>query len=66
MCVKVQISGKVACLFLLFFLFSQLLSAQNKSHRDSIVAYQKNYIATHEVVDKPDKKYIHFYEIDKS
>ena len=27
--------------------------------------FQKNYIATHEVVDKPDKKYIHFYEIDK-
>ncbi len=27
--------------------------------------FQKNYIATHEVVDKPDKKYLHFYEIDK-
>ncbi len=66
MSIKVQISGKAACLFLLFFVFSQLLHAQKKSYKDCILAYQKNYIATNEVVDKPDKKYIHFYEIDKS
>jgi len=66
MSINPLIFKRAACVFLLSAMFSQLLPAQKKSYRDSILVFQKNYIATHEVVDKPDKKYIHFYEIDKS
>ncbi len=42
------------------------MAAQNRTYRDTIVDYQQNYINTLEVVDKDDRKYIHFYEIDES
>src|SRR2546422_1851320 len=48
------------------FLFFQSTSAQNKTYTDSIIAYQQNYVNTHEVVGKDDRKYIHFYDIDES
>ncbi|MEO6453403.1 MAG: DUF1684 domain-containing protein [Ginsengibacter sp.] len=52
--------------FLLFILSVVISFAQKKSYRDSLTNYQQNYIATHEVVGKEDKKYIRFYEIDKN
>jgi uncharacterized protein (DUF1684 family) len=57
---------KSTCLFLFLSLLSLVLPAQKKSYKDSLVAYQQNYVATHEVVGKEDKKYIQFYDIDKS
>jgi hypothetical protein len=41
-------------------------SAQKKTYRDSILAYQQNYINTHEVVLKDDRKFLNFYRVDKS
>ena len=53
-------------LSLLLFLFFQSTSAQNESYRDSILAYQQNYINTHEVVGKSDKKFLNFYPVDEN
>ena len=51
----------------LFLVFISLISfAQKKSYKDSLIEYQQNYVATHEVVGKEDKKYIQFYDIDKN
>ena len=44
----------------------QHVSAQGKTYRDSLIAYQKNYVATHEVVGKADRKFIHFFPINES
>jgi uncharacterized protein (DUF1684 family) len=51
--------------FILFVLFVHIASAQ-KTYKDSIIIYQQNYINTHEVVGKDDRKFILFYPIDKS
>ncbi|HUS03222.1 MAG TPA: DUF1684 domain-containing protein [Chitinophagaceae bacterium] len=40
--------------------------AQKKTYRDSMLAYQQNYINTHEVVLKGERKFLHFYPADKS
>jgi uncharacterized protein (DUF1684 family) len=52
--------------FLLVLLSQCVLSiAQQKDHYvDSIKAYQKNYIETHEVVKKKDRKYFRFFPIN--
>ena len=66
MIIKVHTQVKRGCFFLLFILFYQVSFAQKKAYRDSLIEYQQNYIATHEVVGKKDKKYIGFYDIDES
>jgi hypothetical protein len=53
-------------LFILSFLLVQNVSAQDNAYKDSLIAYQQNYINNHEVVGKDDRKYISFYPIDKS
>ncbi len=40
--------------------------AQPKSYKDSIIAFQENYVATHEVVGKEDKQYLSFFAPDES
>ena len=40
-------------------------TGQIKTYEDSISVFQQNYVNNHEVVSKEDKKYIHFYPIDK-
>jgi uncharacterized protein (DUF1684 family) len=52
--------------FLLFCLLFHITSAQNKTFKDSIIAYQQNYINTHEVVAKDDRKFLQFYDINES
>ena len=52
-------------LLILFILFSQSTNAQS-TYKDSIIAYQQNYINTHEIVAKDDRRYIYFYDIDQS
>ncbi len=53
-------------LLALSFLFFQNANAQGSSYKDTLIAYQHNYIYNHEVVGKDDRKYISFYPIDKS
>lgn len=50
----------------LLFISSTSLAQQKDPYVDSIKAYQKNYIQTHEVVKKKDWKYFRFFPIDKS
>ncbi len=52
--------------FIFFILFSQRITAQDKSYKDSLLAFQANYVDKHEVVGKDDKKYIQFYDVDES
>lgn len=47
-------------------LLTQNISAQDKNYNDSILAYQQNYVDTHEVVGKDDRKYIGFFPIDEN
>ena len=53
-------------IFIIFISLFQNISAQSKSYKNYIIAYQQHYINTHEVIGENDKKYIHFYPIDKS
>lgn len=39
------------------------VSGQKRDYADSILAYQKDYVDSHEVVGTADKQYIHFYEV---
>lgn len=66
MSIKLRPHKKFRFLFIIIILFFQNTSAQNKSYNDSLISYQQNYINTHEVVGKDDRKYIHFYPIDES
>ncbi len=53
----------------LIFLLSLCIvsaTAQKRTYKDSIIAYQRNYVNTHEVVLKNDRKYLNFYPADKS
>ncbi len=61
-------SSKLALkvLFALSFFFFQRADAQENVYKDSLIAYQQNYINNHEVVGKEDRKYISFYPVDKS
>src|SRR5438105_1419499 len=52
-------------LFIIFLSFVSNASAQ-KTYKDSIVAYQQNYMNTHGVVVNGDRKFILFYDIDES
>ena len=53
-------------LFIVFISLLQTASAQKKTYRDSILAWQQKYINTHEVVLKNDRKFLHFYPVDES
>src|ERR1700687_492992 len=57
---------KFNLIFISAILFFQNTSAQAKTYIDSLLSYQQNYINTHEVVGKDDRKYIHFYAIDET
>jgi uncharacterized protein len=61
-----QIRKATYLVFFLLVLFLQNVSSQNRTYNDSIFLYQQNYINTHEIVGKDDRKYIHFYPIDES
>ena len=46
--------------------FGNIVFAQKKDfYVEQVKAYQKNYITTHEVVAKKDRKYFHFFPINK-
>jgi len=63
---QLQALKKFNLIFIPAILFFQNNSAQNKTYKDSLLSYQQNYINTHEVVSKADRKYIHFYTVDES
>lgn len=66
MSIKQQSIKSFTFIFIIFISFLQSTFAQNKTYKDSIISYEQNYINTHEVVGKDDRKYIHFYNIDES
>jgi len=52
---------------LLFIFLYQFSFAQTKDlYTSSTQAWQKNYVATHEVVKQKDKKYFHFFPVNKA
>ena len=63
---KAQVLQKVNLFLILCIGFFQSPYAQNKIYRDSIIAYEQEYINNHEVVGKDDRRFIHFYDIDES
>jgi len=54
---------KIFFLFLILFV-AKVAVAQNDPHTKEVLAWQKNYVATHEVVKGEDKKYFRFFPID--
>jgi hypothetical protein len=53
--------------FIILLLSSQISAAQKtKTYSDSLKAYQKNYIKSHEVVKGNNRKYFRFFPIDKT
>ncbi len=46
------------------FLFKNI-NAQGTAYKDSLIAYQYNYVNNHEVVGKEDRKFISFYPVNK-
>jgi hypothetical protein len=64
MSIQLYALKKFNLIFIPAILFFQNTSAQAKTYIDSLLLYQQNYINTHEVVGKDDRKYIHFYAID--
>jgi len=55
-------------LLISLLVFGKISFAQNSisAYSDSIKAYQKNYINTHEVVKGEDRKYLHFFAPDST
>lgn len=51
-------------IFILLVLF-QTASAQIKNYRQSLLAFRQNYINTHEVVLKENRKFLRFYDINE-
>ena len=41
-------------------------NAQQQSYKDSIESFQKNYVATHEVVKGTDRDFFRFFKVDPS
>ncbi len=66
MTMKLSLLTRTNFLLILSFLLFQNVSAQDNSYKNSLIAYQQNYINNHEVVGKEDRKYISFYPVDKS
>lgn len=54
-------------ILLLAFIFcsGRAAFAQKDFYTESLKAYQKKYVAEHEVVDKKDKKYFRFFPVNK-
>lgn len=50
---------------LLFCITISCTAQKRNGYTDSIIAYQKNYAATHEVVKENDKKFFRFFPADK-
>ena len=50
------------------FAFSSLItlfSLAQSSYKDSIEAFNKNYVNTHEVVKGDDRKQLHFFDVNE-
>lgn len=50
---------------ILFFSFKPNMYSQKNTYKESLIAYQQNYINNHEVVGKDDKKYISFFPVEE-
>src|SRR5678809_1154263 len=54
---------KKLLLFQIWFFLSVACYAQ-RSYKDSIQNYLKNYVDSHEVVKGEDRKHLHFFDVD--
>ncbi len=54
------------CLSLFFVSHVNAQTTNQRAYKDSILAFQKNYVATHEVVLGKDKKHFRFYTPDQA
>jgi hypothetical protein len=57
---------KIFLLTLTFILCNNTFAQKKDLYVESIKAYQKKYVATHEVVHKKDKKHFHFFPISSN
>ena len=57
---------KVFLIILTFILCNNTFAQKKDLYVESIKAYQKKYVATHEVVPKKDKKHFHFFPISSN
>ena len=48
-----------------FILLTSCVAAQKTSFESEILAFQKNYVDSHEVVKGDDRKFLQFYPVDK-
>ena len=55
-----------AFLFVALIVGSFAFAQKKDSYVQELKAYQKNYVTTHEVVEKKDQKYFHFFPINKA
>ncbi len=62
---KYRFQKEIALWFFAVFICSCAVAQPRTGYRDSLLAYQQNYIDTHDVVKNDDRKYIHFYPIDE-
>jgi uncharacterized protein (DUF1684 family) len=53
-------------LAIVFFIAGSAFAQKKDPYIESIKAYQKNYVASHEVVQGKDKKYFRFFPINKA
>lgn len=56
---------RILSLFLALISFLNVI-AQQRTYADSLLAYQHNYIAEHEVIKGKEKKYLHFFYPDEA
>lgn len=57
---------KIFLLTLTFILYNNTFAQKKDLYVESIKAYQKKYVATHEVVIKKDKKHFHFFPVSSN
>lgn len=49
-----------------FFFLSTAIAQKNNVYNKTLLAYQKNYVTTHEVVKEADRKYFKFFKPDSN
>ena len=57
---------KISCLFFFVCCIQISFAQKNKSYADSVKAYQKNYVALHEVVKGKERKLFRFFAADET
>ncbi len=56
---------KSFCFALPFFCCCLTVTSQKLSYKDSLESFQKNYVASHEIVKSNDKRFFRFFKVDE-